>query len=127
MSALTQRMAIVGLIHEAVTAGARREKACAVLGLSLRTLQRWWRGGVVHSDARPDALRPVPANKLSDVERRAALALCHRPEYASLPDLFADCSITCTWSSTCTAARSSAGRSTSEKVLITPVCSCAVP
>lgn len=85
MSALNQRLAIVGLLHEAVTVGARRAKACAVLGLSLRTLQRWWRGGVVHSDARPDALRPVPANKLSDVERRAALALCHRPEYASLP------------------------------------------
>jgi putative transposase len=85
MSGLAERMSIVALVDEAVTSGARRAKACEVLGLSLRTLQRWWRGGVVHSDARPDAPRPMPTNKLSDDERGAALALCHRPEYASLP------------------------------------------
>ncbi|KXW57028.1 hypothetical protein FEMY_24550 [Ferrovum myxofaciens] len=29
------------LIDETVEAGARRHKACEILGLSLRTLQRW--------------------------------------------------------------------------------------
>ena len=77
-------MSVVELIDEAVLSGARRTKACEVLGLSFRTLQRWWRGGVVHADGRPDAPRPLPTNKLSDDERVAVLALCHRPEYASL-------------------------------------------
>jgi putative transposase len=84
MTALDERITVLELIEQAVSAGARRAKACALLGLSLRTVQRWCRGGVVHSDARRDAIRPEPANKLSESERLAALALCHRPEYASL-------------------------------------------
>jgi len=50
----------------------------------VRTYQRWTLGGEVHADGRPDAVRPVPANKLSDAERARVLATCHQPEYASL-------------------------------------------
>lgn len=65
-----------------MTAGARRARACAVLGLSLRTLQRWQHRP---EDGRPLAVRPVPANKLSAEEQAAVLAAANSPEFASLP------------------------------------------
>ncbi|OAI22973.1 helix-turn-helix domain-containing protein [Methylomonas sp. 2B] len=41
MTSLQQRQNLIGAITEATTAGARQDQACAVLGLSPRTLQRW--------------------------------------------------------------------------------------
>ncbi len=38
---LEDRQIAIELIDEAVTAGARRFKACAVLEIDVRTLQRW--------------------------------------------------------------------------------------
>ena len=35
----------MALVREACAAGARLEAACAVLGVSPRTLQRWTEGG----------------------------------------------------------------------------------
>ena len=75
-------MSVVELFDEVVLSGARRTNACEVLGLSFRTLQRWCHCSVVHADGHPDAPRPLPTNKLSDDERGAVLALCHRPDYA---------------------------------------------
>lgn len=75
----------VALIDEAVAGGARRGIACQTLGLTLRTYQRWTQAGSVKADARPEAMRPTPANKLSEAERAEVLAVCHRPEFASLP------------------------------------------
>jgi len=72
-------------INEAVDAGARKEKACEVLELSIRTVQRWIKPGVVSADQRPLAQRPAPKNKLSAEERARVLAVCNQPEYASLP------------------------------------------
>ncbi|NEX23839.1 hypothetical protein G3480_26910, partial [Thiorhodococcus mannitoliphagus] len=54
-------------IEEACSAGARLEYACAAVGLSARTLQRWCQGGAIQGDARrrehraPEAVR-TPAN-----------------------------------------------------------------
>jgi putative transposase len=44
MTTLTERQQIVSLVAEATAAGARQAKACAILGLSERTLQRWQSG-----------------------------------------------------------------------------------
>jgi hypothetical protein len=79
------RQTAVTLINEAVTAGARRAKACAELEISDRTLRRWTKNGQVRSDQRPLVPRPEPANKLSAVERTAVLAVCNSEEFASLP------------------------------------------
>lgn len=79
------RQHAVTLIQEAQQAGARLPAACRELGIAVRTYQRWTQGGGVKADGRPEALRPVPANKLSQAERAAVLALCHEPAYASLP------------------------------------------
>ena len=79
------RQTAVALINDAVTAGARRAKACSALEISDRTLRRWTKDGQVHPDQRPLVPRPEPANKLSAAERAAVLSLCNSTEFASLP------------------------------------------
>ena len=61
---------IRGWVDDAVTAGARRAPACQLLGLSVRTVERW-RGGC-RADARHGP-RHAPANKLSAAERGTVL------------------------------------------------------
>ena len=72
----------IELVDQAVTAGARRKKACALLGLSLRTLQRW--GDEPGEDQRKGPLSS-PASKLSDTERREVLQLANSREFRDLP------------------------------------------
>ena len=76
MISTPDRVKAVALIDEAVTSGARRRVACKELGINDRTYRRWMCDGEVKSDARPQAQRPEPANKLSDVERQAILDVC---------------------------------------------------
>ncbi len=85
MISTPNRCRAVELIDEAMAQGARQEKACALLGISVRTYQRWTREGGVEPDRRPEALRPAPANRLSEAERERILEVCNQPEYASLP------------------------------------------
>lgn len=74
------------LINEAVISGARKHRACAEIGITLRTFERWQHeDGSVRADRRPGARRPVPANKLSAKERKAALAAMNEPRFARLP------------------------------------------
>ena len=79
------RQEAVSLINEAVVAGARKRKACAEIGITLRTLERWTQDGRFRGDARPQAVRPRPANKLSAEERAEVLRLVNEPRFASLP------------------------------------------
>lgn len=85
MISTPDRQAAVSLIEEAVHAGARRQKACAQLGLTVRTLQRWTQGSAVKPDGRPLARRPVPRNRLSEAERAQVLTAVNEPRFASLP------------------------------------------
>lgn len=76
-------------IGEACLAGARLERACAAVGLTARTLQRWRQGGAIQGDARrrehraPEAVR-TPANRLSPAEQAAILTVSNQPEFAHL-------------------------------------------
>ena len=72
------------MIDEAIIAGARKEKACEEIGLSLRTLQRWRKSGEISGDKRPTADRPEPSNKLTEEEQQAILATCNQEKYADL-------------------------------------------
>ena len=79
----------IELIDEAVAAGARRFKACAVLEIDLRTLQRWKKAlaeqrGLEDQRKAAGGLRN-PANKLRQQERDTILDVCKQPEYKSLP------------------------------------------
>ncbi len=80
-----QRQQLVAWINEAVSAGARKRKACKEVGISLRTLQRWMPGSDVKADQRAVVARPVPGNRLSEEERKAILEACNAPERADLP------------------------------------------
>ena len=70
MISAPDRRETLQLIEDAVAAGARRAQACAELGLSLRSLQRWQH---CPEDRRPSAQRAEPANKLTPQERRRVL------------------------------------------------------
>lgn len=77
MISAPDRRETLQLIEETVAAGARRAQACAELGLSLRSLQRWQH---CPEDRRPSAQRAEPANKLSPQERRRVLEAANQPE-----------------------------------------------
>lgn len=63
-----------------------RWKAAEQLSVSLKTLNRWRDDtGRVLSDRRPVAVRPAPANKLTEEEEQRILEICNAPENASLP------------------------------------------
>lgn len=77
---------MIELIEEAVESKCRRTSACAELGLSMRTYQRWLRDdGGSKADGRKGSRRTAPANKLSDDERRKILAVANSAEFASCP------------------------------------------
>ena len=77
-----KQMAIT-LIDEAVAAGARLHKACAVLGISSRTHRRW-KAAEHLQDARQGAAKHCP-HALSDAERQTIIAACNAPEHQNLP------------------------------------------
>lgn len=88
MIPLQQRQNVLALIADAVLAGARRVLACQLIGLSLRTLQRWQMGvpgsSPCREDARPQRVQ-CPPNRLSDEERAALLAAANEPQFGDLP------------------------------------------
>ena len=69
MISTPDRQAAVTLIKEACGGGARLEPACALLGITGRTYQRWTREGLVRADRRPRAILPKPSNALTLEER----------------------------------------------------------
>jgi putative transposase len=73
---------ILGLIDEAVARGARQEKACALLNIEARTLQRWRRQDI-GDDGRAGPKHP-PANKLTAPERARVLDVANGPENRDL-------------------------------------------
>lgn len=75
---MEERTRVLALVDEAVRGGCRKRQACEVLGLSLRTVQRWEKGGV--DDGRRGT-RARPSNRLSEAERTVVLALLNTPAY----------------------------------------------
>ncbi len=71
------------LINAAVAAGARLEKACELIGLNVRTYQRWKKapGG---QDGRAGP-KTAPPNKLSKAERKKLLEVVNSPEFRDRP------------------------------------------
>jgi transposase InsO family protein len=84
MTALQQRQNLIESVAEATAAGARQDQACAVLGLSPRTLQRWQAGETLTEDQRP--LRHyTPSHALTEAERAHLLSVANSAEFANLP------------------------------------------
>ena len=76
-----ERHLVLELLEEAVQAGARQDKACEVLGISGRTVQRWRREGLEDRRRGP---RSEPSNKLSKEEREEVLQVVNTPVYRDL-------------------------------------------
>lgn len=68
----------LGLIQEACKAGARKRLAADLLGLPLRTVQRWEKHGF--ADHRKGS-RAVPANKICNAEREQIIDVLTSPEF----------------------------------------------
>ena len=73
---------ILGHIDEAVASGARQSRACGVIGLDPRTLQRW-RAQDIGDDGRAGPKHP-PQNKLSARERAKVLEIANAPQHRDL-------------------------------------------
>lgn len=72
------RARAVELIHEAMNSGARKRKCCEVIGISLRTCERWERGE--SRDRRKGAGKTV-TRKLSEDEKDAIVSISCSKEY----------------------------------------------
>ncbi len=69
-------------IEKAIAAGARQWKACEVVGLSVRALERWRaRGG---GEDRRRGPNTAPGNKLSEQERARVLEVVNSPKFRDL-------------------------------------------
>lgn len=84
---LTDRQTVINLVDEARINGARQEKACELIGITERTLQRWKEG---HDDIREDgrlsaAQIRIPSNRITLEEKQLILEVSNKPEFASLP------------------------------------------
>jgi len=78
-----QRQEIIAIVSEAQAAGARQSKACEIIGISAKTLQRW-----AHIDNEQDNrlnTQREPANKLTPLERKRIIKIANEPDYADLP------------------------------------------
>jgi transposase InsO family protein len=82
MSTLTERSNIIALVGQAIEDGARQDRACDVISLSERTLQRWQRDQS-RGDQRPIRVHE-PKNALSAQERQAVLAVAQSEEFGHL-------------------------------------------
>ena len=86
MTTLAQRQTLLQLIDQACRAGARLHKACALIGLAARTVQRWLGKTALGDRRTPEQrLHNRPTNKLSDAERQLAMAVLNSEEFKDLP------------------------------------------
>jgi putative transposase len=76
------RANIITWIDQAQAAGARQTRACEMIGISARTLQRW-RHPNNDQDARQSAAHNPP-NRLSELERQRIIEITNEPAYANL-------------------------------------------
>lgn len=77
-----ERGQILNLIDQALQSGARQSKACDILKLSPRTLQRWRKQNV--GQDRRAGPKSKPANKLSQQERQQVLETANSQEFCDL-------------------------------------------
>jgi len=71
---------VLALIDEVLAKGVRLNKACDVIGLPVRTIQRWRN----QLDDRRNGPKTSPPNRLSDAERKRIVAIATSPEFRDL-------------------------------------------
>ena len=86
MISIQAREKAVYLIEEACKTRARQNKACALLGITERTLQRWKNTAdqSIKKDQRQYS-KSTPANKLLPEEKQEIIKICNSDKYMNLP------------------------------------------
>jgi putative transposase len=74
-----QKQTVLDLITKACQSGVQKEKAAQLLGLIIRTVQRWKNKGLLD---RRKGSRVVPDNKLSDYEKIRIVNILESTEFA---------------------------------------------
>lgn len=83
MTSPAARADIVSMIAQAVASGARQSSACKIVGLSLRTVQRW-KVASSADDGRTTRVQQ-PSNAMTAAERKEILAIAVSTEFGQLP------------------------------------------
>ena len=81
MTTMDERNKIMGYIDEGINNGARKEQVCKLVGLPIRTIQRWKNNPV--GDKRPDAEHKSPI-ALSEAEKDKIVEVCTNSEYKDM-------------------------------------------
>jgi transposase InsO family protein len=81
----SQRQTLLDLVDTAVREGARLERACDLIGISARCLQRWRQGETPLLADRRRTRVQTPKNALNEAERQAVLDTANHPDFADLP------------------------------------------
>ncbi len=85
MISLADRANVNAWVDCACADGARLSKACEMLDISPRSLQRWRESGELKADQRGTRTRSKPANKLCEHERQQIIEVSNSQEFAHLP------------------------------------------
>ena len=72
---------ILAWLERACAQGVRLKRACVVLGLDARTIQRWRAQGPLGGEDRRRGPLTRPGNALTDKEKQQVLSICHREEF----------------------------------------------
>ena len=71
------------LVEEACANGSRKQKACELLGISLRSYERWKRADGLFD--KRSLVKRQPSNRLTSEERNEIIAVSNSPSYCDLP------------------------------------------
>lgn len=80
---MAERRQILEWVDEAVNAGARLDKACEIIGLSSRTLQRWRQPDKLQADQRTTR-QFTPSNKLTNEEMACIVTTALSSEFKNM-------------------------------------------
>jgi len=83
MIPLEQRKIIVMLCDEAIAAGARQHKACGIIGITAKTIQRWKKPTKLQDDGRQKR-EFIPANKITQAVRQEILSVVNTAEFCNM-------------------------------------------
>lgn len=81
--AIEHKACAIKLIQEAAESGSKKYKACEILGINIRTAQRWKNTGIL-SDRRKGPLA-APSHQLTDNERMQIISAVNSSAYAHMP------------------------------------------
>lgn len=82
ISAVHRQQTII-LIHEAYNAGARKRKACSMLELSIRTVERWEKENGLQD--KRQLVKRTPRNKLTQEQRDMVISTANNTTYRDFP------------------------------------------